>query len=171
MAKSITYPEHFANTLNTRDKIIPIDNLIAIILFADYASLSSDLSSTFCISHKYEPFSLIKKRHAKYYWLSKCLRDITNNYWQTYDENRGLLDPVRGPFYLGLPEVKLVSQFSINTYRPILLSTQMTVATNFAVGNGILLEISNSEGLSEYTQGFDISWISRYGLQNDERYK
>ena len=142
---------------------------MVIILLTDYPQLYDDLSSTFGAICKYESFRSIKRRHAKYYWTSKCLKETVSKFGQSYDYGMGLINHLRGPFYLGLDSVKTVSEFQMNIFVPILTSTQITVAINNGGDNGMLLEFENSKGYARLTKGFDVSWISRYGLQNDNR--
>ena len=81
----------------------------------------------------------------------------------------GLSHPLRGPFYCGMSFVMNMSQFSIKINGPTSTSVQRSVATRFSGNKGFLIKFDNSQGHGRYVKGFDVSWISRYGAQEDER--
>ena len=151
--------------------IIPPAYLICIILYTDYTDLSSDFSSTFRAKHKYEPFNSIKRRNERYYWLSKGLKELISLYGQNYYEDVGLLSKLSGPFYTGMSIVMTINQFQMTLYGPTSTTVHKEVATRFGGGDGMLLQFDNSKGAGQFVKGFDVSWISRYGLQEDERYE
>ena len=150
--------------------IIPFSYLICIILYTDYSELSTDFSSTFRAKHKYEPLGSIRKRNERYYWLSKGLTEMISDYGQSYDREVGLLSKLCGPFYTGMSFVMNVNDFKMKLAGPTSSSVHKEVAIRFGGQNGMLLEFDNSYGSGRKVHGFDFSWISRYGLQEDERY-
>ena len=149
--------------------VIPLDYLICVILYTDYTQLSTDFSSTFRAKHKYEPLDSIRKRHEKYYWLSKGLRKMMEIYGQDYNHGIGLLSPLRGPFHTGMNFLMNINQFKIKLFSPTSTTLHKEVAIRFGGQSGMLLEFDNSKGDGKKVKGFDFSWISRYGLQEDER--
>ena len=54
---------------------------------------------------------------------------------------------------------------------PTSSTKSIEVATRFGGDKGMLIEFDNSKGHARFAKGFDVSWISRYGSQEDERYK
>ena len=82
----------------------------------------------------------------------------------------GLLHQLRGPFYCGMNFVMNMSQFNIKINGPTSTSLQLAVAIRFGGDKGFLIEFDNSQGQGRYVKGFDVSWISRFGSQEDERY-
>ena len=168
IARSILPPERWWGSQFRRstDEPIPLSHLISIILYTDYTQLSTDFSSTFRSIHKYEPLLSIKKRHARYYWLSKGLKEMMNIYGQG-NEPIGLLGDLKGPFYTGMSFVLNMTEFYIKLNGPTSTSKQIAVATRFGGERGMIIEFDNS---TTNAAGFDVSWISRYGSQEDERY-
>ena len=121
--------------------------------------------------NKYEPLDSIKKKHRKYFWLGKGLSEVVWEYGQRYISGRGLLDPLRGPFYCGMNFIMNMSQFNITLHGPTSTSKQIAVAARFGGDKGFLIQFDNNKGNGIRTFGFDVSWISRYGSQEDERYQ
>ena len=151
--------------------MISIAHLICIILYTDYTALSASFSSTFRAINKYEPHQSIKKRHEKYYWMSKGLKEVMCHFYQDHDVDRGLLDPLRGPFFCGMNWVMNVNQFNITLYGPTSTSIERSVAARFGGQRGFLIQFDNTNGDGKYVRGFDVSWLSRFGSQEEERYK
>ena len=52
---------------------------------------------------------------------------------------------------------------------PTSTSVHLEVAVNFSGQSGIIIEFDNTKGEAQYVHGMDVSWISRYGGQEDER--
>ena len=157
--------------------VISIDKLIGIILYTDYTELSSNFSATFRSNSSYEPIEAIKARNAYYYWLSKELKETIAVYGQyhtnIYDKPGavGLLDRLRGPFYCGMNWVMTMSQFNIQLFSPTSTTKHKEIATRFGGESGMIITFDNSKGNGRFVRGFDVSWISRYGPQEDERYE
>ena len=56
-------------------------------------------------------------------------------------------------------------------FGPTSTTIHKEVATRFGGEDGMLIQFDNSTGRGIFVNGFDVSWISRYGLQEDERYR
>ena len=166
LAKSMVYHDD----RKKQDKVIPLEHLIRIILYTDYTKLSRNFSSSFRANNKYEPFESIKQRHKKYFWFAKGLQEMMTLYGQNYEKGKGLCDPLQGPFYCGMNFVMNLNQFNIRLNGPTSTSMQISVATRFGGDKGFLIRFENSTGSAQIVNGFDVSWISRYGFQEDERY-
>lgn len=148
---------------------VSIKHLQCIILYTDYSELSTDFSATFRPIHTYEPLAVTKNRHSRYYWLSSGLQELMYKFGQRHGKGNGSLDPLLGPFFTGMSFVMTLPQFSMTLYGPTSTTIHKEVATRFSGSEGMLIEFHTKSCTSE-TKGFDVSWISRYGLQEDERY-
>ena len=171
LVKSIKCNKQYCRIEIKKDEIIPPRYLICIILYTDFTELFADFSSTFRSKHKYEAFTSIKKRNEKYFWLSKGLKEMIEHYGQSQYEGIGLLPKLRGPFYTGMSIVLKIDQFVMTLIDPTSTTIHKEVATRFGGEDGMLIQFDNSTGDGRFVNGFDVSWISRYGLQEDERYR
>ena len=70
-------------------------------------------------------------------------------------------------------------QFNVELLSPVSTSVHLSVALRFSGEQGMIIELNNQHSnRNEYgllgedpnIRGFDVSWISRYGLEEDERY-
>jgi len=143
--------------------------LISIILYCDYSLLSSDFSASFRKRNSFETLKQIKKRNQKYYHWSKTLKNTVYQYGQKHYKGNGLLSKLFGPFYSGMSIVLSMPQFQIYLLSPTSTSVHKEVATIFSGNKGMILEMHNDKGDSQYLTGMDCSWISRY-KEEDERY-
>ena len=64
-----------------------------------------------------------------------------------------------------------MSGFSLDINGPTSTSTQIAVASRFGGPNGLLIKFDNKYYPAKFVHGFDVSWLSRYGSQEDERYQ
>ena len=64
-----------------------------------------------------------------------------------------------------------MAEFNIILYGPCSTTKEKAVAARFGGHDGFLIQFDNSSGKGTKVKGFDVSWLSRYGLQEDERYK
>lgn len=164
--------------------VIPIRYLQCIILWTDYTDLATEFSSTFRPSHKYETLAMTKQRHSRYYWLSKGLKEMIYFYGQqnSIEDNTingllgiagpgnvGLLDTLQGPLFTGMKHIMPMTQFQITLYGPTSTSIHKEVASRFADEDGMIIEFQNTTDHGRRVKGFDVSWISRYGMAEDER--
>ena len=146
----------------------PIEHLICVILYTDYTELSSHFSESFRAVYKYEAIQSIRRRHQKYYWLSVGLKGLIGFCGQSYNNGKGLLSPLRGPFYCGISFVMYISKFNVRIFGPTSTSIHKEVATRFGGEDGLLIEFDNSKGSGRSVIGLDVSWLSRYA-QEEER--
>ena len=61
--------------------------------------------------------------------------------------------------------------FAIKLFGPTSTTKQLAVATRFGGEDGIIIQFDNTKGSGQLVRGMDVSFISRYGGQEDERYK
>lgn len=149
------------------DATISIEHVISVILYTDYSALSAHFSSTFRKAGFFEPLNVSKERNGKYAYFSKFLMETV----QVYGQN-GKYGTLSGPFYSGMSRIMKMPQFQIFLSSPTSTSVHLEVAMKFSGGEGIIIEFDNkTHGIlkSEYTKGFDVSYISRYP-EEDERY-
>lgn len=142
---------------------ISLENVIGIILDCDYKDLSSDFESTFHKTNPFETLNQVQKRHSKYAHLGKALKDTVTNFGQTG------YDGLKGPFYCGFADILTVSQFNMFITAPLTTSSRIEVAAKYSGNSGMILEMNNTMGYSQYTKGLDVTWISRY-REEDQRY-
>ena len=164
LIKSIHAAEDDEYGLSVGDKI-SLENIISIILYCDYTRLSSDFSATHRKLSPFEPLSLTKERHRKYWWWSYLLLQTVQGYGinNEWSEERLI-----GPFFTGMSFMMSVPEFNISLLSPTSTSVQIQVAIKFSGQEGIILEFHNNNGYSQYVQAFDVSSISRY-REEDER--
>ena len=82
---------------------------------------------------------------------------------QDYLHEMGSLDRLRGPFYCGMNWVMNINQFESTLEGPTSTSIERAVAARFGGDKGFLIQFDNCKGKGRYVNGFDVSWISRYG--------
>ena len=139
-------------------------------MYCDYSDLSRDFTLSFRVSYEFQPLSQIRKHNSNYYWLSKILKTTVTEYGQCHEYGKGLLSPLRGPFFCGMSAVLKISQFNMFILSPLSSSLHIEVALKFSGDSGMVLEMDNSSSNCVYLQGLDVSWISRY-REEEERYK
>ena len=102
------------------------------------------------------------------------LKELISLFGQSYNSGHpwffNLLPPLRGPFYTGMSSVMTMPEFRIRLYGPTSTSMQIAVAARFGGDKGMLIEFDNSRADGKDVKKYDVSWISRYGSQEDERY-
>ena len=152
--------------------IISCEQLICILLYTDYTKLSFDFSRTFRKLSIYEPVQSIKNRNANYWWWSKGLKEVIQYYGQSNYRYGGVgqLSLLKGPFFSGLSSKLKIPSFNIHLYGPVSTSIHIECATKFSGTDGIIITLNNNKGLSMDTKGFDVSFLSRYGGEEAERY-
>ena len=150
-----TYKSHF----------ISLEELICVILYTDYSDLCTHFGATFRKLNPFETIHSIKRRHAKYYHLSKTLRSTINTYGENRYENR-----FKGPFYCGMSMVMTLTQYVMELLAPTSTSVQLAVSTRFSGAAGIIIQFDNAGTKFCDTKGLDVSWISRF-KEEDERYE
>ena len=150
--------------------IISKEMLMGIILYCDYTDLSSNFSGTFRKNNSFEPLQAVKKRNQKYYWLAKTLKEMITCYGQSNRGGCGLLSRLSSPLFCGMSFVMNMPQFNINLFGPTSTTKELITAANFSGDTGIIIEFDNTKGHGIYVNGFDVSFLSRYGGQEEERY-
>ena len=63
----------------------------------------------------------------------------------------------------------MMPSFNICLYGPTSTTCHLEVATLFSGEEGIILQFDNTKGTARFAKGMDVSFISRYGVQEDER--
>lgn len=141
------------------------ENLMTIIMYCDYTELSRDFTSTFRKKNAFEPVETSIKRHTKYCWFARILKetiaDHGHSYWST--------TTLSGPFFCGMSFVMDMPQFNISLLSPTSTSRQIAVAVKFGGHQGIVIEFNNDKGQGTFAKGLDVSWISRF-TEEDGRY-
>ena len=150
---------------------LTVNHLQSIILYCDYSDLSRDFTISFRKTHPFQPLSQIKNHNSKYYYWSKILKETIKEYGQnnTRRGGNGLLSKLDGPFFCGMCVVLNITQFNMFIYSPLSTSVHLEIAMKFSGEEGMILEMNNKTGMSQYLKGMDVSWISRY-REEDERY-
>ena len=143
--------------------------LFGIILYTDYTDLSRNFSGSFRKNSKYEPVQSVKKRNQKYYWLSRKLKEMIYCYGQSTRDKTGLLSRLESPLFCGMSCVLNMPSFNIILYGPTSTSIHREVATKFSGDNGLIIKFDVTKGRAIAVHGMDVSFISRYGGQEDER--
>lgn len=150
--------------------VISQEMLICIILYTDYTDLSTDFSSTFRKNNPFQPLQAVKRRNRCYYWMAKGLKETIHIYGQDWYDGKGLLSKLTGPFFCGISFVMNMPAFNIRLNGPTSTSIEKEVATNFCGEEGIIIQFDNTNFICRITPAFDVSFISRYGGQENERY-
>ena len=175
--KSLATKRHISRSkgLQFTEYPLKINNLISIIMYCDYTDLSRDFTMSFRKTHQFQLLTQIKKHNAKYYHMSKILKDTISQFGQYYNDRHdnpggnGLLSALYGPFYCGMSVVLNLSQFNMFLHSPLSTSMHLEVALKFSGEKGMLLEMNNESGDCRRLRGMDVSWLSRY-REEDERY-
>ena len=150
---------------SSKDDKITKQHVISIILYCDYSELSSDFGTSHRKSSPFEPLSITKHRHQKYWWWSKLLLQSVHAHGIDNYFPRDL----KGPFFTGMSFMMTLPQFHIKLLSPTSTSVHIEVAIKFSGQQGIILEFNNRFGMSQHTKAFDVSAISRFP-EEDERY-
>ena len=111
---------------------------------------------------------MFKKRNSRYYHLAKGLKECLYVFGQSHKLKQGLLEPLRGPFFTGMSFVMTMGHFGMKLFGPTSTTMHKEVAVRFA-DKGMLIEFQNDKCEGKLVRGFDVAWISKYGLQEDER--
>eukprot|EP01084_Bolivina_argentea_P001995 3681_1 len=140
-----------------------IQNVLSIVLYTDYDTLSSKFSQTFRKMECNETDERIRERHREYCNWSKILCE-TVNCWGNKMENINI-----ERFYHGVSAVyfdSYIAQFN----SPTSTTSQLAIATIFARNDGIILELNKYSGnlWSKRLRCFNCAFISYFGNE-DER--
>eukprot|EP01084_Bolivina_argentea_P002686 4958_1 len=155
-----------------KDAALTIQNIIVIIIYCNFSDLSTEFSASFR-RKKDEMLENVKEKHRQFWWLAKILRETVeyygnNRYGRYYGNNRY---SQCGPFYTGLNKLFVMPQFNIRLCSPTSTTTQKEIAQRFAGDRGgmILTFDNDGDSYSAALRCFNCSWISQYGLQEQER--
>ena len=172
ITKSIKVPE-CGDIYGFREgDIVSICHLQSIILYCDYDLLSSKFSGTLRKNGPFETIKNIIKRHKKYYWFARLLKETVKVFGQYNGDwgSNGLLPALNGPFFCGMSVLMTMPCYSIKLYSATSTSINKEVAMMFAGNNGLIIQFDNKQGDAKFVRAFDVSWISRFGGAENERY-
>eukprot|EP01084_Bolivina_argentea_P160389 279301_1 len=153
-------------------------HLQCIILYCDWSKLCTEFSATFRKKHEFEPLQLLKARHSKYYYFSKGLVEIVNDFGIDGLDGKDMADALNDiiltgakegeRFYCGLSAIMNVPSFAIHLKGPCSTTKDIQVSINFAKREGIIMQLQNdiaSEG--KRCRFWDCSWTSTYAEENE----
>eukprot|EP01084_Bolivina_argentea_P273454 465808_1 len=139
---------------------VSIDNLLSVILYTDESDLCYYFSSTFRKKLN-ETNKEMKKRNSEYWQWSRTLHETIELY------GTPICNSTVPVYYHGVSYMTFPS-FVAHFCGPTSTTAQIAVATNFAKGKGIILELIKENEFS-CLKLFDCSWISRFSAE-DERF-
>ena len=145
--------------------MISFSHVLSLICYCDLSDFSRAWSESFRFIKFGEGIKEIKERNQKYYWSSKYLIEmvecfgISDNWLYNPNGNES------GPYYCGLNRVLTFPSYITRFCGPCSTSTQLSVATRFAKGDGLILTVNNYDVNLHF---FNCSWISRY-REEEER--
>eukprot|EP01083_Nonionella_stella_P002765 7931_1 len=152
---------------------IRFEHLLALVLYTDYAELSTHFSATFRKNNAFETIASVRKRNGVYYWMSRRLRECVEIFGQCADGDYRYTETytaLSGPYFCGMNGVMSMPSFSMRLCSPTSTSKQIEVAMKFSGGNGIVLQMDNPIVIWQcvYLHAFNASWVSRF-KEEDER--
>eukprot|EP01084_Bolivina_argentea_P265484 450022_1 len=162
-AKCITAP---IGSFSLRDKYeieagsnISMEHLISVILYCNYSKLSFEFTKTFRKNVEWESLESCKQRNKEFAIWSRLLRETVEIYGtEIWTSKINIL-------YHGI-SCKLVFESFISYFSsPTSCTVCMSVATVFARGNGIILELEQDH---PYLRYFSCPWLSHFAAE-DER--
>lgn len=153
----ITYNPHLHYDIETTK--LTRDNLIALMLYTDFAKLSKEFASTFRQIRLNESLQSIKSRNQKFWWMSKILRETV----QCFGDNGSPSGQVlKGPFYVSYYRAIYMPEFNLRLNSPVSVSKSLGVVTRFMDtakdSSGIVLILNNSGDCdsSRYLRSFNL---------------
>ena len=136
---------------------IKFHHLLALCLYTDFDSLSTDFSKSFRPLNNYESEESVKDRNRNYWFMSKYLSEcvqLFGDYKSAYSNNK-----LMGPFYSGLSFIATFPFVDISLNSPTSTSTETMVALRFSGnGEGIMVEFDNHD---MKLRAFNCSWLSQ----------
>ena len=140
-------------------------HLFAVVLYTDFSDLCFAFGRSFRKIKWNESFAAVKERNAKFYFLSRYLREAV-----TYYGNDGYVEygGEKGPFFTGMKGVMNMPSFALALNGPTSTSKQKAVATRFAGDGGMVIVLDNQRGNSFGERFWDCSWLSAF-TEEDER--
>ena len=141
---------------------ISIQNILTIILYSDYDTLSNRFSSTFRKVLEDEDSDYTRKRNQEFWNWSKTLIETVNVY------GTGIKDSKIPAFYHGV-SFMYFNSFAASFNSPTSATTKLQIAHIFATDDGIIMELGQARyGVKDNVKYFNCSMVSCYGNE-DER--
>ena len=144
---------------DVRSGILTRENLIALILYTDFAAISEEFTSTFRQIRYNESLQSIKARNQKYWWLAKILRE-TVQYFGSNGSPSG--QNVKGPFYTSMSAVINIPAFNISLSSPVSTSKVIEVIARCQGEEGMILQLNNSGDYesARYLRSFNLRCVT-----------
>ena len=139
------------------------EHLQSMVLYSDFTKLCTLFSKSLRKNKWDDDLEDVKARNAKFYFLSRFLRELVALYG---DDGRGR-NKIKGPFYCGVSVVLSVSEFRIGFNTPTSTSKTREIALRFAGEGGMILTVGNQKGFSRSQSLFNVTWISSF-VEEDE---
>ena len=139
------------------------EHLQSMVLYSDFTKLCTLFSKSLRKNKWDDDLEDVKARNAKFYFLSRFLRELVAYYGSDGHENKG----IKGPFYCGVSVVLSVSEFRIGFNTPTSTSKTREIALRFAGEGGMILTVGNQKGDSRDQPLFNVTWISSF-VEEDE---
>ena len=146
-------------------------HLHALVAYTDFTKLSTEITESFRKLKNTESFEDVKRRNECLCWCSRFLRELVLLFGsigrKKYENKANGIES--GPFYCGMSVVLALPQFTIGLQGPTSTSKERCVAWRFAGTQGMVIKMNNEKGTTLYESFFDASWISKYGMEENER--
>eukprot|EP01084_Bolivina_argentea_P065129 118735_1 len=128
-------------------------HLCALILYCDFIALCNEICATFKRIKSDESIKSVAQRNAKYFHISKNLREVIQYYGSITES---------GSFFLGLDVVLNISEFGIRLNAPTSTSMRKEIAIRIATKRGMLIVVNNEKRPGSLEKYFDVSWLSAF---------
>eukprot|EP01084_Bolivina_argentea_P271843 462645_1 len=152
-----------------RGDLLSIHHILALRFYSDFSNLCTEYRSTFRRIRKDETDDEIRKRHSKFYFLSRFIFEAIHFF--------GTVLPVDAQVYHGLDKPFLFKNFCCHFNAPTSTTTEKYEAMNFAQDAGIILCLKNGniemgykivrQFAANQTRYLDISWISQFSHEKE----
>eukprot|EP01084_Bolivina_argentea_P286271 491059_1 len=153
------------------DTALSVDNLLSVLFYTDYSKLSYKFSAAFRKKSPSETLQGLKDRNSNYFNWSKLLHQTVNLYGNMLNEKSFDVfnqKPQISILYHGV-SMMYFNSFVSKFFSPTSMTRQFSVATIFASGNGIILEIEQCQVTGDCNPFyFNCSLLSCYSSE-DER--
>eukprot|EP01083_Nonionella_stella_P007563 21828_1 len=154
----------------THGQSIELHHMIAFLLYANFTELQQELTETFrpnkeekkqTQSDKYRSWF---KRHARYHFWSKYLREGVECFGTDLDEDTDYKRRKTIYFYHGINRVLFFKQTAARFCSPLSVTPELAVAQNFSSATGLILKMG---GYEDYLRMFNMSWLSDYTAESE----
>eukprot|EP01084_Bolivina_argentea_P136165 239830_1 len=138
-------------------------NILSVILYTDYDTLSYYFSKSFRKWNKNESFEQIAKRNREYFNWSKILSETVNGFGTSMNDTKISV------FYHGL-SLMYFHSFIAAFQSPTSTTTKLQIATIFAKGDGIIVDLNRYRGgygCSGFLRYFNCSFVSNFANENE----